>query len=40
MRRPLEQCSSVPPFDRYAVIPVALKVWQQVDAGRSAAAAA
>ena len=25
-------CSSVPPFDRYAVIPVARHVWQQVDA--------
>ena len=32
-------CSSVPPFDRYAVIHVARNVWQQVEGGRSAAAA-
>ena len=32
-------CSSVPPFDRYAVRPVALNVCQHVDAGRPAAAA-
>ena len=32
-------CSSVPPFDRYAVIPVARNVWQHVDAGSPAAAA-
>ena len=32
-------CSSVPPFDKYAVIPVARNVWQQVDADSSAAAA-
>ena len=25
-------CSSVPPFARYAVIPVARNVWQQVEA--------
>ena len=30
---------SVPPFDRYAVMPVARNVWQHVDAGRPAAAA-
>ena len=27
-------CSRVPPFERYAVIPVALNVWQQVEGGR------
>src|SRR5262249_31088540 len=32
-------CSRVPPLDRYAVIPVALNVWQHVDGGRLAAAA-
>ena len=32
-------CSSVPPFDRYAVMPVARNVWQHVDAGSPAAAA-
>ena len=32
-------CSSVPPFDRYAVIPVARNVWQHVEAGSPAAAA-
>ena len=30
-------CSSVPPFDRYAVMPVARNVWQHVDAGSPAA---
>ena len=30
---------TVPPFHRYAVIPVARKVWKQVEGGRSAAAA-
>ena len=32
-------CSRVPPFERYAVIPVARNVWQQVEGGRPAAAA-
>ena len=32
-------CSSVPPFDRYAVIPVARNVWQHVEGGSQAAAA-
>ena len=31
-------CSSVPPFDRYAV-PVARNVWQHVEGGSPAAAA-
>ena len=30
-------CSSVPPFARYAVIPVARNVWQQVEGGSPAA---
>ena len=30
-------CSSAPPFDRYAVMPVARNVWEQVDGGRPAA---
>ena len=33
-------CSRVPPFDRYAVIPVARNVWQHVEAGSSPAPAA
>lgn len=32
-------CSSVRPFDRYAVTPVARNVWQHVDAGSPAAGA-
>ena len=32
-------CFSVPPFERYAVIPVARNVWQHVEAGSPAAAA-
>ena len=32
-------CSRVPPFDRYAVIPVARNVWQHVEGGSPAAAA-
>ena len=29
-------CSSVPPFDKYAVMPVSRNVWQHVDAGSPA----
>ena len=32
-------CSRVPPFDRYAVIPVARNVWQHVEGGSPAAEA-
>ena len=32
-------CSRFPPFDRYAVIPVARNVWQHVEGGSPAAAA-
>lgn len=31
-------CSSIPPFDKYAVIPVARNVWQHVKGGSPAAA--
>ena len=38
-RRSAARASRVPPFDRYAVIPVARNVWQHVEGGSSAAAA-